>query len=409
MQHEVAGEATEVDRRGLEKSKINDLEDNCASSEASDLILHGQQTLEGLEYDEDIEIGTAVEVPLRKTSEKRRPSNLDLKSENQRGTPPAAEADGAQKATQSQQPATSLKLPSMTQVYELASNVGCCIEPLSKELGQNRLDPLTKSIIQMLNILENTVGQAQQLSKITHAQQLELSELRTRYDGQTQKYNELELDYHCTVTTLTEQLDALQTTQNRIVSDWSFEDTSQNTHVEENLAYALKQAHEKIEKLQGKSGRLSEDKLASKNGRNLSKDTGSTSGAGSDEELEKKSLPTPRAMEAGQMGELMAVLNEKNFYKQKCFALEDELRELRGGPISNLNTSESEEPAALPLTTSLSNTALHMTSQLKMPQQYISQQLVSGITGSQQQLKKRLSSYFNGFLDKSAVPQSSKQ
>ena len=59
----------------------------------------------------------------------------------------------------------SPKIPTLTQVYELASNVGHAIEPLTHELGPNRLENLTKQILPVLSLLENTAQTCQDLFK----------------------------------------------------------------------------------------------------------------------------------------------------------------------------------------------------------------------------------------------------
>ena len=84
------------------------------------------------------------------------------------------------------------------------------------------------------------------------------------------------------------------------------------------------------------------------------------------------------------MNELMSVLKEKNMYKQKCFALEDEIRELRGESVDRLsltttpspnNSGSTNFPAAVQLGQTIGNNI------------------------SQNQLTRKLSTYFRGFVN----------
>jgi hypothetical protein len=168
----------------LQKSKFVEDADG---SDTSDLPLHGQQAIEGLEYDDDcLAVQTQNDVQQQQPQEAQTAAPVTAAV-----TAPAAN----DKTMSAASPAVNIKLPSMTQVYDLASNVGTCIEPLSNELGQNRLEPLTKSIIQMLNILETTVSNAHQLQKIVNSQHQELAELRTCQSQHKRKFDEMELDY----------------------------------------------------------------------------------------------------------------------------------------------------------------------------------------------------------------------
>lgn len=329
------------------------------SSEESELILHGQQIIEGLEYDDDIGFGNTPVRTRKDSVVKSRPSDLKIKGDHQTKIPLSKCASSE---TPSPKPQVCLNPPSMNQVYTMATNVGCCIDSLNQELGQDRLQPLTQSIIPMLDFLEKTVAQTQQLSKMYQAQEMELSTTRQRFEDQAQKMNDLDDDYQYTVNMLSEQLESLQTTQNRFVSDWSFEDTTQNTHVEENLASALKQAQDKIEKLNKSIADTKKEQVKRRD----------TLASGS----EATGSPVSKKDNDSELGELTKVLNEKNFYKQKCFALEDELRELKGVRAPTLDS-----PIGI--------TAVGNHNTVAAPATW---------AVSQTQISKTLSSYFTGFL-----------
>jgi len=364
--------------------------DDGNNSDTSDLPLHGQQEIQ-LEFDDDhLAVQTQFQIdqtrPTASTSDTSLPSvhfessKLDFDSQQNQ---PVNQPTSPSKLNQ----VAAMKLPSMTQVYDLASSVGTCIEPLSNELGQNRLEPLTKSIIQMLNILETTVNQSTQLQQVATEQIKENAELRAAQDRQAKRFSELEMEYEINITRMSEQLEILQQNHDSVVNDWSFNDLSQTTQVEENLANALRQAHEEIKQLQISGGQ---------GVRHASKESNTTtSGAGSDSDNEtNKILKMPRSKSShipgheadqAQMNELMSVLKEKNYYKQKCFALEDEIRELRG---------ESVERMSLTTTPSPNNTQAATTPQFPAAVQL--GQTIGNI--SQNQLTRKLSTYFKGFV-----------
>lgn len=376
----------------VHKAKLAAVSDDGNNSDTSDLPLHGQQEIQ-LEFDDDhLAVQTQNQVDQKRATastsnaslpavdESFESSKLDFDSQQTR---PVNQPASPSKANQ----IATMKLHSMTQVYDLASSVGTCIEPLSNELGQNRLEPLTKSIIQMLNILETTVQQSNQLQQVATEQLKENAELRAAQDKQTKRFSELEMEYEINITRMSEQLEILQQNHDSVVNDWSFNDLSQTTQVEENLANALRQAHEEIKQLQTSSNQ---------GVRHASKESNTTtSGAGSDSDNEtNKILKMPRSKSShipgheadqAQMNELMSVLKEKNYYKQKCFALEDEIRELRG---------ESVERMSLTTTPSPSNTQTASTPNFPAAVQL--GQTIGNI--SQNQLTRKLSTYFRGFV-----------
>ena len=80
-------------------------------------------------------------------------------------------------------------------------------------------------------------------------------------------------------------------------------------------------------------------------------------------------------IDQAQMNELMSVLKEKNMYKQKCFALEDEIRELRGESIDRLSLTTTPSPSqGVQIGAALGNIG-------------------------QNQLTRKLSTYFRGFAN----------
>jgi hypothetical protein len=259
--------------------------------------LHGQQAIEGLEFDDDclaVQTQNAVDSQKKNNNNKNRHSTpttsnasipimeenvadfdipfLEEENNNNNNTnnrqvnshPPSPSHQGNQQTINA---VANIKIPSMTQVYDLASSVGTCIEPLSNELGQNRLEPLTSSIIKMLNILETTVNQANQLQKICTDQIKENSELRAAHNKQAKQFSDSQMDYELSITRMSEQLEVLQQNHDSVVNDWSFNDNTP-TVVEENLANALRQAHKEIDQL-----KVSKNKRHESQESNMPRDT----------------------------------------------------------------------------------------------------------------------------------------
>ena len=61
------------------------------------------------------------------------------------------------------------------------------------------MEPLTTSIIKMLNILETTVQQANQLQQICSDQIKEVSELRASQNKQARQFSDLQMEYNMIV------------------------------------------------------------------------------------------------------------------------------------------------------------------------------------------------------------------
>jgi len=382
-------------------------------SDASDLPLHGQQAIEGLEFDDDclaVQTQNAIDSQKRNSALRHSTpttSNTSIPTIEENADldiPFAGEDDEITTQVNSHPPSPSsqnsainavatIKIPSMTQVYELASSVGTCIEPLSNELGPNRLEPLTGSIIKMLNILETTVQQANQLQQICSDQIKEVSELRASQNKQARQFSDLQMEYELNITRMSEQLEMLQHNHDSVVNDWSFNDNVAPTVVEENLANALRQAHKEIDQL-----KVSQNTMNKRHESQESNTTTSGAGSDSDDGVIKMSLSANKNSKMSRsetfpadqerMNELLSVLKEKNMYKQKCFALEDEIRELKGESIERMSLTTTPSPnntgAASPVAATNYPAALQLG------------QTIGNI--SQNQLTRKLSTYFRGFV-----------
>lgn len=199
----------------------------------------------------------------------------------------------------------SPKIPTLTQVYELASKVGHAIEPISQEINPERLDHLTQNILSVLSLLENTAQTCQDLFKKEQQLLYDNHNLNKRIKQQFEHFEASELEYLNTVTSLSEQLEHFQKNIDDRSNEWEFNNSV--SHVEENLAMALKEAQIKIDQLKQKEAERKEK-----------------------EEQENKSKQSQEEQMQKDLSELNQLIEQKNYYKQRCFNLEDELRELKG-------------------------------------------------------------------------------
>ena len=93
------------------------------------------------------------------------------------------------------------------------------------------------------------------------------------------------------------------------------------SHVEENLAKALKEAQLKIEELKSKNETEKQEQLK--------KQAAKSSAAATTKNLKANSVLN--ASESNEdLQELNQLIQQKNYFKQRCFMLEDEIRELKG-------------------------------------------------------------------------------
>jgi len=364
----------------MSTKKLGDID--CLSSDTDTDILHGQQTIEGLEFD-DLDVIAGVNntntisimssthnTPMKMNSMSTegstgRNSLVDVGQSSVNSQNAGQNPQHNQHVQQHNSSFTisgkeSPKIPTLTQVYELASNVGHAIEPLTHELGPNRLEHLTKQILPVLSLLENTAQNCQDLFKKEQQLLYDNNNLHKRMKHQQDHFEASELEYHATINQLSDQLECFQASLDNKSSEWDFE-VSPVSHVEENLAMALKEAQQKIEqlKLKDQKNRERRESRARSSSRDRinssSKSANSNESSESDKDktaLDKNNNNNTSPQSGSQtkvsekqknLLELNQIIEQKNYYKERCFALEDELRELRGQKHEVLLESQSSK------------------------------------------------------------------
>ena len=398
--------------------------DNLSSDTDTEMMLHGRQQIEGLEFDDldaidrqtnSISLNSSLQATPINNLQSSNNINSSIHSTNvsnnlnisapsmiaasardysyrqtgpthydYSGKTPASDTSKSGETTINRHGSftsfgkESPKIPTLTQVYELASNVGHAIEPLTHELGQNRLEHLTKQLLPVLSLLENTAQTCQDLFRKEQQLLYDNNILQKRLRAQQEHFESSELEYHSTINHLSDQLAIFQSNLDNKSSEWDF-DVATVSHVEENLAMALKEAQDKIEQLKALT-KNAQNSLKSENQSNNNNNNNNLSNkkygttttslgqnvsssiddpdlieiqdAATFEEQEQDtqnetndnaihpsltekyqpqtSVKENEKFKQENLEDLNHLIGQKNYYKEKCFELEDKIRELQG-------------------------------------------------------------------------------
>lgn len=403
------------------KNKLGDI-DGLSSDTDTDIILHGQQTIEGLEYDDDLGlsvtlsnsntvhnrsvynhltpvaslVGSIQASPVSNTKESHdsfsKDEHLDLHVESLNFNDNISQLKSDSISLQlsndhrissmpkESTPKVNLKnqqIPSRNQIHELASNIGFAFEPLTHELDPKKLENLIKQLTPIISLLESTAELCGDLKNNEQHLLIENNKLSNELKQLKLDFESNEFGYQATINTLSDQLEMFQVKIDNKSSDWDFEET-QVSHVEENLAIALKEAQNKIEEMQQSSferRRKTAEKQAftsEKEGEvlkeskiKLNHDEGIENSEingppHNSPHLASSSSKKPENISTDEIAnqekeqnllELNQIIQQKNYYKEKCFALEDELRELRGQKHETLLSVNQESESSSSIST----------------------------------------------------------
>lgn len=311
-------------------TKLGDLDDLSSDTDTEN-VLHGQQRLEGLEFDDELESFSPVHhrasIADRKhknfSDVKSNVPSITVSNETTQLTSPvnssSANTNISHTTTHSSSEFDESKIPSLAQVYDLASTVGHVIDPLSTEISPEKFEKLTQNILPILALLESTTKLCQRLSQNQINLQNENTLLHNKIKEQIATFEANEFEYLNTVNNLSEQLEHFQKNMSGAGAndgdEWDFGNSV--SHVEENLAMALKEAQNKIQELKLKE----EERKKQEEQEDLQRRTSVT---------QKSKAMSREPTTNMSISELNQIIELKNHYKQKCFSLEDEIKFLKG-------------------------------------------------------------------------------
>ena len=303
--------------------KLGDI-DNLSSDTDTDMMLHGQHQIEGLEFDDELD-NTATSFTGENTSILATPSHIN-NSKNQSQNPTEA-ALLEENYLLEIQTLKNLNIPNTNEVYDIAGYLGSILEPLNQELGQDsnnshkyNLSGLTEQITKVLDLLDTTSATARDLQNKLFDSLQNNFDLKKKFSEQQNQFEASELEYHSTINHLSDQLLEVQNEMNsgKMENDWDFE-VSNVSQVEENLAAALRDAQDKIDKLK-KARLMGGRKENNINGNDNKEEEDQSNSNEQQQEAEKQK----------NLEDLSNIISQKNYYKEKCFELEDKIRELSG-------------------------------------------------------------------------------
>jgi len=252
---------------------------------------------------------------------------------------------------------------SIPDVYEVAAAIGACMEPILDEFGHDKLEPLTKEVVQCLELFEKTVNiltketeKSLEFQYSLEKSQHECNQLKTSHETEVERLDD-------TIFQLQTTIDSLQQSNDTLVENWDFESEEsrrqaaeelerQPSAAELNIAKQLRETHEKVNHLEREKSDYKDDiqilsdklekyqRLEDAQYLNSSKGTTDLNASSCDNNVLDTSAENNGSRnishasdieekEAISITELQKVLRDKNFYKEKCFAMEDQLMEMK--------------------------------------------------------------------------------
>lgn len=263
-------------------------------------------------------------------------------------------------------------------VYEVAAAIGACMEPILDEFGHDKLEPLTKEVVQCLELFEKTVNiltketeKSLEFQYSLEKSQHECNQLKTTHESEVERLDD-------TIFQLQTTIDSLQQSNDTLVENWDFESEEsrrqaaeelerQPSAAELNIAKQLRETHEKVIRLEREKSDFKDDiqilsdklqkhqRLEDAQYLNSSKGTTDMNASTCENNVLDTSVQNSHASdieekEAISITELQKVLRDKNFYKEKCFAMEDQLMEMKM-VIANQNLQNDSAAVTLDATT----------------------------------------------------------
>ena len=281
-------------------------------------------------------------------------------------------------------------------VYDFAAAIGTQIESLCAELGHERLQLLTQEIVSCLEAFEKIVNQLNNECQTSRETRYKLEKSRYQIEKLKKNHDKEIKNLDTTIDQLQTTINTLQMSHDTLVDNFDFEglglieegvlpedqdllddldisresnDLSSDggrkaTKIELKLAKKLRLEKEKSSKLekdaeikdqiiqelqeQAQEKKAKEDQV-SINSNNISKNRRTTStetATNTDSSLHGSDTDTV------SINELQKILRDKNWYKEKCFAMEDQLMEYKmmlanyelsaAGAISGLGTPQHQ-------------------------------------------------------------------
>lgn len=247
-------------------------------------------------------------------------------------------------------------------VYEIAAAIGSAMEPILEEFGQSKLESLTKEVVRCLETFEKTVSLLTKETEKSLEYQYALEKSNHDIEVQKKKHQK-DMDRNDdTILQLQATIDTLQMSHDTLVENWEFEAEQSNqatieelerqpSQAEISLAKQLRESLEKCQKLERQIVEKQDDieilaEQVQKYVRleaeieNSSKNTDG-----------QKNVDTAETEAKVSLSELQKVLREKNYFKEKCYAMEDQFTEYKmmlanlelqkAGAVDSLSASNS--------------------------------------------------------------------
>lgn len=254
---------------------------------------------------------------------------------------------------------------SIDDVYSTAATIGDTLEPLIEKYGQEIMENATLQVVKCLETLEKTVNafnletrKSFELGYKLDTSLQEISNLKQTHNKETAKLDD-------TIYQLQTTIESLQLSNETLIENWDFDKTKSPLPIsssEIKLAKIVRESTVKIEKLENelneknkiidefiasfghkfdkitlKSGSSSQNSPRNSGRENLKIKNESRSNSISFEKMDesfecKKSidaLSTCTTDDTVSLAELQKILADKNYYKEKCFAMEDQLMEYK--------------------------------------------------------------------------------
>jgi len=294
-------------------------------------------------------------------------------------------------------------------VYEIAAAIGTAMEPILEEFGQSKLEPLTKEVVRCLETFEKTVSLLTKETEKSLEYQYALEKSNHDIEVQNKKHQR-EMDRNDdTILQLQATIDTLQMSHDTLVENWEFEaEQSNQTALEElerqpsqaeiSLAKQLRETVEKCQKLERQIVEKQDDIeiLAEQVQKYVRLESiANSSQSTNDKESTNNIEPLPSENKVS-LSELQKVLREKNYFKEKCYAMEDQFTEYKmmlanlelekAGAVESLSVQQQQSSAGgggMSPSRSLSRVGSSASSFLKMisPSRQMKQKIVNTTMG----------------------------
>jgi len=250
-------------------------------------------------------------------------------------------------------------------VYEIAAAIGSAMEPILEEFGQQKLESLTKEVVRCLETFEKTVTLLTKETEKSLEYQYALE--KSNHDIETQKKkHQKDMDRNDDmILQLQATIDTLQMSHDTLVENWEFEaEQSNQTALEElerqpsqaemSLAKQLRESVERCQKLERQIVEKQDDIeiLAEQVQKYVRLEAEIES---SSKKAEGDSQEKPKDVEQKvSLSELQKVLREKNYFKEKCYAMEDQFTEYKM-MLANLELQKAGAVESLSRSSSVQN------------------------------------------------------